>query len=158
MPPQPKFAVDEMLGSLARWLRIMGYDTTYKKDQGDNEILRSSKEEGRILLTRDEELAARGAPLSLYILSDDIDQQLGQVANAFELVANEDMVRCTMCNGELELVPKEELNDKVPKGALENNQEFFRCKSCGKIYWKGSHWNNIRKRLESLHLMNGQVR
>jgi uncharacterized protein len=158
MSPPPKFAIDEMLGSLARWLRIMGYDTTYMKAQGDNEILRSSIEEGRVLLTRDEELAARGAPSSLYILSDDLDQQLRQVANAFGLVADENLVRCTVCNGELELVPKEQLTEQVPKGALDSHHEFFKCKSCGKVYWKGSHWHNIRKRIESLNLESPQVR
>ncbi len=152
MSPQPKFAVDEMLGSLARWLRIMGYDTTYKKDKGDNEILSSANEEGRIVLTRDEELASRASPSSLYVLSDDLDQQLVQVAGAFGLVASEEMVRCTVCNGDLGPVTKEELTGTVPKGALDSHEQFFRCKSCGKVYWKGSHWNNIRKRIESLHL------
>lgn len=158
MSPPSRFAADEMLGSLARWLRIMGYDTTYEKDRGDDEILRSSKEEGRVLLTRDEELAARGAPSSLYILSDDLDQQLRQVADAFGLVADEGMVRCTVCNGELELMPKEQLAGQVPEGALENHQEFFKCRGCGKVYWKGSHWNNIRKRLGALRLEGPQMR
>jgi uncharacterized protein len=150
MPPHPRFAADEMLGSLARWLRIMGYDTTYERDRGDEEILRSSKEEGRVLLTRDEELAARGAPTSLYIISDDLDGQLRQVVDAYGLSADERMVRCTVCNGELDIAPKESLRGQVPDGALENNQEFFKCRCCGKVYWKGSHWNNIRKRLDSL--------
>ncbi len=72
MPLPPKFAVDEMLGSLARWLRIMGYDATYEKDHDDDSILRISKDEGRVILTRDEELAARGAPTSVFISSDDL--------------------------------------------------------------------------------------
>jgi len=147
-----------MLGSLARWLRIMGYDTTYEKDRGDNEILRSSKEDGRILLTRDEELAGRGAPSSLYIQSDDVDEQLRQVSEAFGLVADEGMVRCTVCNGDLEPMAKERLTGKVPEGALSIHEEFFMCKSCGKVYWKGSHWNNIRKRLAALSPDVPQVR
>jgi hypothetical protein len=150
MSLQPRFAADEMLGSLARWLRIMGYDTNYEKDRGDDEILRSAQEQGRVLLTRDEELADRAAPLSLYILSDDIDAQLRQVVDAYNLAADEAMVRCTVCNGELDRTPKEELLGVVPTGALENHQEFFRCRSCGKVYWKGSHWNNIRRRLGNL--------
>jgi len=150
MSLQPRFAADEMLGSLARWLRIMGYATNYEKDRGDDEILRSAQEQGRVLLTRDEELADRAAPLSLYILSDDIDAQLRQVVDAYNLAADEAMVRCTVCNGELDRTPKEELLGVVPTGALENHQEFFRCRSCGKVYWKGSHWNNIRRRLGNL--------
>lgn len=139
-----------MLGSLARWLRIMGYDTSYEKDRGDNEILASSRAGGRVLLTRDEELARRGAPSSLFIVSDDLDAQLRQVTEAFGLVADEGLARCTICNGELVLLLKEKVEGEVPPGALENNQEFFRCSACGKVYWKGSHWNNIRKRLGTL--------
>jgi hypothetical protein len=150
MPARPRFSADEMLGSLARWLRIMGYDTTYEKGRGDNEILASSRSEGRVLLTRDEELAQRGAPSSLYVRSDDLDEQLRQVASAFGLAADEAMARCTVCNGELDLLPREEAEGRVPLGALESNEEFFRCDSCGKVYWKGSHWDNIRRRLEGL--------
>jgi hypothetical protein len=158
MPPSPRFAADEMLGSLARWLRIMGYDTTYEKDRGDDDILRLSREEGRVILTRDEELAARGAPSSLYVLSDDLDEQLRQVIDACGLRADESMVRCTVCNGTLDAVPKESLRGKVPDGALDSHQEFYVCHSCGKAYWKGSHWNNIRKRLESLRPQGDQMR
>jgi len=150
MPLPPKFAVDEMLGSLARWLRIMGYDATYEKDHDDDSILRISKDEGRVILTRDEELAARGAPASVFVSSDDLDAQLRQVVGAFGLRADEKMVRCTVCNGELEVVAKESLRGQIPDGALDNHHEFFKCRGCGKVYWKGSHWNNIRKRLESL--------
>lgn len=150
MPPRPRFAVDEMLGSLARWLRIMGYDTTYEKDRGDNEILRRATEGGRSLLTRDEELALRGRPSSLYITSDELDSQLLQVIQAYSLEADESLARCTKCNGTLALVPKEEVSGDVPTGALEKNHEFFRCASCNKVYWKGSHWDNIRRRLAEL--------
>jgi len=150
MPPRPRFAADEMLGSLARWLRIMGYDTTYERDRGDDEILRRSMEGGRTLLTRDEELARRGQPSSLYITSDELDRQLLQVMQAHYLEVDESLARCTVCNGELRSVPKEEVGGDVPAGALENNHEFFRCASCGKVYWKGSHWNNIRRRLAEL--------
>lgn len=150
MPPRPRFAADEMLGSLARWLRIIGYDTSYEKGRGDSEILSSSCAEGRILLTRDEELARRGSPTSLYVTSDDLDLQLRQVMEAFSLVADESLARCTVCNGDLEAVARMEAEGKVPPGALESNQDFFRCVACGKMYWKGSHWNNIRQRLEGL--------
>ncbi len=150
MPPKPRFSADEMLGSLARWLRIMGYDTTYTKDRGDNEILSSCKAEGRILLTRDEELARRASPSSLFIMSDELDSQLLQVRETYHLVSDESAARCTLCNGQLQLIQKEEAKGEVPPGALENHQEFSRCSTCGKLYWKGSHWDNIRKRLFAL--------
>jgi len=147
---RPKFVVDEMLGSLARWLRIMGYDTTYERDRADKDILAIALREGRILLTRDVQLSQRAAPGSLLIDSPDLDEQLKQVTLAFGLKAGEEMTRCTMCNGDLKAVSKEEAAGKVPDGSLESNDEFFTCTRCGKMYWKGAHWKNIRQRLSGL--------
>lgn len=151
MPPtRPRFAVDEMLGSLARWLRIMGYDASYERDLPDAEILVRAMGAERILLTRDQELAARAAPASLLVESEDLDEQLRQVVQAFGLRADESMARCTVCNGELRGIPAEEAREKVPEGTFENNHEFYMCTRCGKIYWKGAHWKNIRERLGEL--------
>jgi uncharacterized protein with PIN domain len=147
---RPKFAADEMLGSLSRWLRIMGYDTTYEKDMEDSEILRLAEAEGRILLTRDKDLVRRARGKGLYIESDNLSEQLRQVFESFGLKMDETLTRCTVCNGDLETVGPIEVRDVVPFGALENNDEFYRCKRCGKIYWKGSHWDNILDRLGTI--------
>jgi len=147
---RPKFAADEMLGSLSRWLRIMGYDTTYEKDMEDADILRLANAEERILLTRDRDLVRRTKGRGLYIESDDLSEQLRQVFDAFDLRLDETLTRCTVCNGDLEVVQPSEVKDRVPVGALENNNEFYRCTKCGKIYWKGSHWDNILDRLGAL--------
>ncbi len=151
---RPSFVADEMLGSLARWLRIMGYDTLYAKDQGDNAILERSRTDGRYLLTRDKELAMRMGEKGIYISSDDLDGQLGQVTKRFGLAPDDSLVRCTVCNGELEVVDVERARGSVPEGALAANSVFFVCKSCGKFYWRGTHWINIRKKLESLAEQN----
>jgi uncharacterized protein with PIN domain len=147
---RPRFWADEMLGSLARWLRIMGYDTVYERDRSDDHLLEAALGQGRVLLTRDIELAQRAAPRSLLIESRDLDEQLQQVRSAYGLKAQEELVRCTVCNGELRQVTKEEARGKVPDGSLEGNDEFFACSICGKMYWKGAHWRNIRKRLSGL--------
>ncbi|MCU0860886.1 MAG: Mut7-C RNAse domain-containing protein [Methanomassiliicoccales archaeon] len=156
MSPRPRFIADGMLGSLARWLRIMGYDTVYERDRADGEMLRRAQEEGRTLLTRDQELAARGAPGSVHVRSEDLDEQLGQLVAEMGLSAEGEMTRCTTCNGPLEVVGKESLEGVVPKGALDSHDEFYRCASCGKAYWKGSHWTNIRKRLDELEARAGR--
>ncbi len=148
--PKLRFAADEMLGSLARWLRIMGYDTTYEKDMDDTEILRIANAEDRILLTRDRDLVRRAKGRGLYIESDELSRQLSQVFQRFGLVMDESRTRCTVCNGVLEVVRPDEVRGDVPDGALECNDEFYRCTKCGKIYWKGSHWDNILGRLSSL--------
>ena len=139
-----------MLGSLARWLRLMGYDTRYERDSGDTEILKRAMLDERILLTRDKKLAERAKDRGLYIEGRDQDDQIRQVVLAFDLVFDERLSRCTACNGELMPIGKEEAAEGVPEGALRSNERFFRCRSCGKFYWKGSHWNNIRKKMEIL--------
>ncbi len=151
---KPMFMADEMLGSLARWLRIMGYDTLYARDEGDNAILETARMEGRFLLTRDKELAARMGEKGVYITSDVLDDQLQQVTKQFNLVPDDSSVRCTVCNGELEAVDAERARGNVPEGALAANSDFFVCKSCGKFYWRGTHWINIRKKLEALAEQN----
>jgi len=150
MDDRPLFSADEMLGSLARWLRIMGYDTRYFRDREDNEILETSQKEGRVLLTRDRELADRAGVGGLYVESDDLTEQLRQLSRVFSLQLDEERTRCTVCNSPLEEVGPEEVAGLVPEGALKNNDRFFRCTGCGKIYWKGSHWTNIRSRLRDI--------
>jgi hypothetical protein len=147
---RPKFAVDEMLGTLARWLRIMGYDAVYERDRTDDEIIAGANAEGRILLTRDKELAARMGEMGSYIASDQLEEQLRQVWRVFSLRPDQDLARCTVCNGELEQLPEDDAKDKVPEGVFLLNHQFFKCRSCGKVYWRGSHWVNIKKRLADL--------
>lgn len=151
MPPnRPRFAVDEMLGTLTRWLRIMGYDATYEKDHDDEEIIDAAMAQGRILLTRDRELAAKMGERGLYIGSDRLEEQLRQVWQAFGLRPDQDLARCTVCNGELLPMEEGKAKDKVPEGVFLLNREFFQCQSCGKVYWRGTHWLNIKKRLALL--------
>jgi hypothetical protein len=150
MDERPSFSVDEMLGSLARWLRIMGYDAVYHRDEDDTEIVDFAMREGRYLLTRDRELAARAGEDGLYIDDDDVMEQLSQVSEEFDLSLDESMTRCTVCNGPLEVLGREEVKDDVPEGALKENDRFYRCRRCGKLYWKGSHWTDIRAKLDSL--------
>ena len=154
---KPKFAADEMLGSLAKWLRIMGYDTSYEKDMTDTQILETSQKEGRLLLTRDKELAMRAGKIGLLIESDDIDEQLRQIIRVFGLSFNESQTRCSVCNAELRPVGPLDVNQEVPLGVLERNKDFFRCEGCGRIYWKGSHWNNIRAHLDDVSNLDSKA-
>lgn len=147
---RPRFSADEMLGSLARWLRLMGYDTIYERDSSDTAILERARVDERILLTRDKKLAERAKEKGLYINAREQDDQIRQAVLALGLSFDEDLSRCTACNGELMVVSKEEASQSVPDGALRSNERFFRCRSCGKYYWKGSHWKNIRKKMEVL--------
>jgi uncharacterized protein with PIN domain len=148
--PVPRFIVDHMLGSLARWLRMIGYDTIYDKSLEDADIAKVASAEGRSILTRDKELSKeQGA----FLLVDvDLDAQLKATASQFGLKFHEDLIRCSTCNGELVDLPKEQAKGKVPEGAYAVNEKFWRCSKCDKIYWKGTHWLGINERLKKLGL------
>lgn len=147
---RPRFVADHMLGSLARWLRIMGYDTVYDRDMDDAEIARLARAEGRFVLTRDKELAKE--PGAMLLEDEDLDSQLKAVSARYGLRYTEDMTRCSTCNGDLVDLPKEEAKASVPEGALASNERFWRCSRCGKVYWKGSHWRGIMERFKRLSL------
>ena len=148
-----------MLGRLAKWLRLMGYDTCYERDITDDALLLEARKEGRTILTRDTRLimrrAARGQ--ALLITSNDPAMQLRQVMEHFSLAAL-DIPRCSRCNGLLIRVPdKHQLRDLVPEHVFLNQgrEGFFRCSSCGRIYWEGSHAAGIRSKKKAA-LMTGK--
>lgn len=142
---EKKFIADNMLGRLARWLRMMGYDTLYVANGEDKEITRIAGSENRILLTRDRQLASRKGINSLYVEEIELEKQLKSVSNAFGLTFREETMRCSECNGELNAEERNSVRGLVPDGVYERNELFYRCGLCGKIYWKGSHWKRIKE-------------
>ena len=149
-PALPRFVADHMLGSLARWLRMLGYDTVYDKNMDDPEIAKFARAENRFILTRDKELSKE--PGAFLVEKDDLDSQLDAVGKKFGLHFAEERIRCSTCNGELVDLPKEEAKEEVPEGAWQANEKFWKCSKCQKIYWKGTHWNGIMDRLRKLNL------
>lgn len=147
MQSGPRLLADEMLGSLARWLRIMGYDTTYAQDVTDGEVLSRARAEGRIVLTRDHQLAERAGGQGLLVESDALEDQLAQVSGALGLTFEERSTRCTICNGALRDASPEEWT-KAPPRVRESQERVFICQDCGQLYWRGSHWSKITERLE----------
>jgi len=147
----PRFVADHMLGSLARWLRIMGYDTVYDKSLDDPGIANLARAESRFILTRDRELAKE--PGALMIEADDLDLQLKAIAEKYGLKFHDNLFRCSACNGELTDLDKAQAKDSVPEGAFENNEKFWKCSKCGKVYWKGTHWHGIMDRFRKLSLV-----
>ncbi|MCJ7463901.1 MAG: Mut7-C RNAse domain-containing protein [Thermoplasmata archaeon] len=147
----PRFVADHMLGSLARWLRIMGYDTVYDKSLDDPGIANLARAESRFILTRDRELAKE--PGALMIEADDLDLQLKAIAEKYGLKFHDDLIRCSACNGDLADLDKAQAKESVPEGAFENNDKFWKCSKCGKVYWKGTHWHGIMDRFRRLSLV-----
>lgn len=142
------FVVDGMLGSLARWLRILGYDTDYANQRDDPELVRIARAESRVLLTRDRELAGRRGVRALLVESQSLDEQLAQVTAAFPLIPATSSSRCPVCNTALVQVAREEVTHQVPAYVFEQHRHFQRCPGCDRIYWRGSHWRNMQARLK----------
>ena len=147
----PRFICDVHLGKLARFLRIGGFDTLYENTYADPEIVRIAVSENRIILTRDRRLLHhRVVTHGYWLRSDDPDTQMEEVLRRFDLGSRiGTSTRCPACNGELEPVSKGEILDRLEPLTREYYDTFFRCRECGQIYWEGSHYEALRKRLRN---------
>lgn len=142
-----------MLGRLARWLRLLGHDTAYYPHIQDTLLLRLAREENRILLTRDTRLVkARGLKNFLLLSENDTFDQLRTVIRTFNLIpaVNHLPGRCSLCNSLLDNVPKEAAKDRVPEYVYLTTESFRKCSKCDKFYWRGTHQEKLRKKLEEI--------
>lgn len=141
-----RFVADAHLGRLARYLRLLGFDTRFENDPGDRELARLSADEGRILLSRDRGLLARAIVThGLWVPSARPREQLAWVVERLDLYRLiRPFTRCTVCNGGLEPVPGTEVRDQVPERVAKVFHRFWRCRGCGRIYWEGSHYQRLR--------------
>ncbi len=151
--PAPRFLVDAMLGSLARWLRILGFDAAYDASLHDAELVEIALAEDRILLTRDRRLVRRKrARKYLLIESDGVERQLRQVLETLSLEVGGGDVwgRCVRCNRALEDFPADRARARVPPFVARTQRRFRRCPGCDRIYWRATHVNAMADRLRSL--------
>ena len=142
-----KFVVDVHLGKLTRYLRMLGFDTLYQNDYNPGKIIKISKSEKRIILSKSRQLLKIKDITHGYCITDsDPEKQLKKVLNRFDLINNlNPFSRCMICNGKLESVDKEQIIDKIPEKVKESQQEFAICPNCKKIYWKGTHFESMLK-------------
>jgi uncharacterized protein with PIN domain len=149
-----KFLCDQMLGTLAKWLRIYGLDTLYATDDlDDNKLIEIAKKENRILITRDIQLiykSRRENIKSIKVTEKNIDEQLNQVLKKFKIDKEFFLSRCLLCNSLVREVNKNDVKNKVPNRIFKNNENFWYCKKCDKIYWQGSHFKNMIQKINSL--------
>jgi uncharacterized protein with PIN domain len=143
-----------MLGGLARWLRILGHTVVYDSQADDNHLLALAGRERMTLLTRDEELHRRAVTRNipaLLVAAEAEEERLAQLAQAFHITLDVDMAetKCPDCGGKLRKASKQEVAGQVPAMSLKLYSEFWKCDtpSCGKTYWKGSHWTRINQTL-----------
>lgn len=146
-----KFLCDCHLGKLAKYLRILGYDTLYFSSISDNEIIKIALLENRIVLTRDKELSKRLKKMAFYIKPLSFKEQFELVYTHFKLQEYQMLfVRCTLCNSIIIEVKKELIETRLPPKTREFYSEFFICSNCGQIYWEGDHYKQMQKKLKEL--------
>ncbi len=155
MPAAPaRLACDAMCGGLARWLRVLGVDASYTPGIEDAALVEHALAERRIVVSSDAKMFERRLLTSGQVRGLQLPVGLklyDQVRFAVrELRLTPGFPRCTLCNGELERVARADVADVVPARSLIWAEEFYRCRSCGHVYWQGTHWQRIRKVVETL--------
>ena len=146
--PGVTFLCDQNLGRLARWLRLMGFDAAYMR-RWNEEVALEATESGRILLTTSRKKASYHT--AMLIDTDDINSQVKQVLRKFDLEHEvRPLTRCIICNEPLVSVTPEEIKGKVPEYVYLTHSSFAECPSCHRVYWEGTHSNNIMKTINML--------
>jgi uncharacterized protein with PIN domain len=155
-PDQPiRFMADVMLGRLARWLRILGYDTAYEKVMDDRDLIERVLAEDRWLLTRDGHMVQRKVLRGRHTLieSDDLENQLRQLHRDLKIdlaMSHLRGHRCADCNMLLASISHEEAVPLVPSFVAQQHRVFLRCPRCGRVFWPGTHWDDLFKRLAAI--------
>lgn len=149
-----KFLCDQMLGTLAKWMRIYGFDTFYaNREMGDKELIYICRNENRILISRDKTLikwAIRENLETIEIKTTDINEQIRKVLSNRQIDSKKFLSRCLLCNDLVYEIDKDEIKTKIPKKVYDNNEKFWFCKKCDKIYWKGSHFDNMIDKINEI--------
>lgn len=156
MVDAPKFIVDCNVGKLVRWLRLMGYDARFFDGSDDSELVAIAQTEGRVILTRDTRIMkrrviTRGRLKAVLIKSDQPERQIHQVIETLELDCRfKPFSLCLECNRELVERKKAEVKELVPPYVFKTQDQFMQCPACQRIYWRGTHWRAMTRRLEGL--------
>ena len=147
-----RFILDAHLGKLARYLRMLGFDTLYRNDYSDEEIIEIAREEKRIILTRDK-LLLRSPRVDhgYYVRAVEKHAQLREVVKKFDLYLQfRTFTRCMTCNATLLVKPKDAIRDRIPPDIYDCYQEFYYCPSCDKLFWRGSHFERMERFIRDL--------
>ena len=149
-----KFIVDQNVGRLVKWLRIMGYDTIFFNGSNDSRMIATALAEGRVILTRDTQIMRRrvvtkGLLKAILIQSEYPQEQIRQVIETLNLdCLSRPFTLCLECNQPLVERSKEQVKDLVPPYVFKTQKQYMECPSCHRIYWRGTHWQAMTRRLE----------
>ncbi len=147
-----RFVADAHLGALARYLRMLGFDTLFRNDYQDQELVSISLAERRILLTKDRALLMRKTLLhALYVRAIRPREQLVELLARLDLYhSTKPFTRCMICNAPLQLIDKTAARSRLPLKLGVSHVRFFACDGCGRLYWEGSHFKRMQSFVQSL--------
>jgi uncharacterized protein with PIN domain len=144
------------VGKLAKWLRMMGYDSTFFTGEDDSQMVRQALAEGRVILTRDtgimkRRLVTSGRLKAVLLESETPEQQMRQLVSAIDIKSlSRPFTVCMECNIPLVSRRPEEVKDRVPPFVYKTQAQYMECPQCRRIYWRGTHWKAMLNRLEKI--------
>jgi uncharacterized protein len=149
---KPKFILDVHLGKLARYMRMLGFDTLYETDYTDEQIVNIASKQRRTILTRDLGILKRNEVTHGYwVRTWNPEEQIKEIIERFDLQKEiKELIRCLECNDLLQKIEKKEILDRLPGKVRLYHDEFFYCSNCDKIFWKGSHYSKMLKLIGKL--------
>jgi uncharacterized protein with PIN domain len=152
-----RFVADIMVGKLARYLRMCGFDVVYDNYFDDVKIIEIARKQSRIILTRDALMLKRrecssNTVKSIFIKSTRLAEQLCQLQDELSIIIRPDLTRCIECNTTLESINKASVKDKVPEYVYKTQKVFMFCPVCIKYYWRGTHYENIKKYFDKINI------
>jgi hypothetical protein len=151
---EQKFIIDINVGKLVRWMRMMGYDAILFNELDDGLMVKKAIAQGRIIITKDSEFIKRravsGGRVKVVLVSgDDPEQQMKTVIRVLDLDKSlHPFTRCIECNSILINREKEQIKDEVPPRVLEKQDQYMECPNCHRIYWRGTHWQDMCRKLQ----------
>jgi uncharacterized protein with PIN domain len=153
---ETKFIADNNVGRLARWLRLIGYDTLLFKQKDDARMIKIALRENRVILTKDAQFMKRrlvtsGTLKALHIKQDNPQVQIREVVETLSLSYDcKPFSRCLECNQALVARDREDVKDLIPVRVCETQTQYTQCPACHRIYWQGTHWQSMGKKLSDL--------
>ncbi len=149
----PSYILDVHLGTLAKYLRMLGFDSLYQNDYGDEQIVKISLETSRTILTKDRGILKRTEVNHGYLVrNEDPAKQVVEVLRRFDLKNHiEQFSRCLECNSLLQKIGKDEVSDMIPEKVKLCQTDFYICSGCKKIYWRGTHYEKMQKIIDNIN-------
>jgi len=152
-----RLIADAMLGTLAKWLRLLGYDTLFDPGWDDDDLVRLARAEERVLLTRDGALSRRRGVRVLWIRNEDLKEQVRQVLADLELAPAGSFSRCPVCNVSLQDLDHAAAQSRVPAYVHQTQEKFKICSHCQRVYWRGTHWQRMVEQLAQFQTADAAV-